>query len=68
VRDGIAHEMDERVGNLLNDLLSSSVSLPVRSSSTCLPAESGGIADARDKREYNVRMGTMRAAVNSSCK
>src|SRR6266404_3685100 len=49
-------------------LLSSSVSLPDRSSSTCLPVEFAASRTARDNREYKVPIGTMRAAVISSCK
>jgi len=66
VRDGIADEMDEWVGDLLNDVVVQLGFTAVRSSSTCLPADVAASRTARDKREYNVPMGTMRAAVNSS--
>ena len=68
VRDGIADEVNERIGNLLDDVV---VEFGLLADEIEIDELAGGLAASRTAREsesIEMPMGTMRAAVISSCR
>ena len=68
VRDGVSYEMNQRVRNVLNDVVVEFGLRALEHKLYGLPEAFAASLTVRERRVYRLPIGTMRAAVISSCK